>query len=273
MDRNFTSPNFDAARPRSNSLSHVPYYFFSASAPCHRRDAEHISSRLPPLHPISTAYEAPRFPASGHAVPSPTTACSTPHPNGDTEARFARLEAAIALLTLGHDSRRQDAPRDAVQPPNYGASADAVPLPAPVPTQATLLMPCVPVDDAVASAPGQRLAQPRSPDTPAATHIPPSSARPEWDPDDRDLLLKSSNRPRFTESSGIRIRAFLEDAENFLEMCGRPRNRWARFIISWLGANEAVKVRRSYFFSDGVDKAVLKNGVIMLFGRLEFEDS
>ena len=253
MDRGFTSPNFDAARPLSNSISHVPYYFFSASAPCHRRDAEHISSRLSPLHPIFTAYEASLFPASNHAVPSPTTAWSTPHPNGDIEARFARLEAAIALLTLGYDSRRQNAPRDTVQPPNYGASADAVPLNAPVQTQASLLMPCVPVDGAVASAFGKRLAQPPSPDTPAATHIPPPSARPEWDPDNRDLLLKSANRPRFTEFSGVRIRGFLEEAENFLEMYGCPRDRWARFIISWLGANEAEKVRRFHFFFDGAD--------------------
>ena len=28
MGRGFTSPNFDAARPHSNSLSHVSYYFF-----------------------------------------------------------------------------------------------------------------------------------------------------------------------------------------------------------------------------------------------------
>ena len=56
-------------------------------------------------------------------------------------------------------------------------------------------------------------------------------------------------------------------------MCGRPRDRWARFIISWLGANKAEKVRRSYFFSDDVDYTAFKNGLITLFGRLEFEDS
>ena len=103
--------------------------------------------------------------------------------------------------------------------------------------------------------------------------MPPPSARPEWDPDDRDLLLKFANRYWFTESFGIRIRAFLEDAENFLKMCGRPRNRWARFIIWWLGANEADKVLRSHLFSAGVNYVVLKNGVNTLFGRLEFEDS
>ena len=273
MDRGFTSPNFDAARPRSNSLSHVPYYYFSASAPCHRRDAEHISSRLPPLHPISTAYEAPRFSASGHAVPSPTTACSRPHPNGDTEARFARLEAAIALLTLGHESRRQHAPRDAVQSPNHGVAADAVSITIPIPTQTSLLMPEATVDSAVADAPGQRLAQQPPPAAPATTNPPPSSARPQWDSDDRDLLLKSAIRPQFTEAGGVRIRAFLESAENFLDMCGRPRDRWARFIFSWLGANEAEKVRRSHLFSDDEEYTAFKTGLITLFGRLEFEDS
>ena len=56
-------------------------------------------------------------------------------------------------------------------------------------------------------------------------------------------------------------------------MCGRPRDRWARFIISWLGANEAEKVSRSHFFSDDVDYTAFKNVLITLFAWLEFEDS
>ena len=95
----------------------------------------------------------------------------------------------------------------------------------------SILMPTVPVDGAVANAPGQRLTQPPPPAATATTNPLPSSARPQWDPDDRDLLLKSANRPQFTEASGVRIRAFLENAENFLDMCGRPRDRWAHFII------------------------------------------
>ena len=79
-------------------------------------------------------------------------------------------------------------------------------------------MPAVSVDNAVANALGQRLGQPPPPAAPATANLPPPSARPESDPDDRDLLLKSANRPRFTESLGVRIRAFLEDAENFLEV-------------------------------------------------------
>ena len=121
---------------------------FSASALWHCRDAEHISSLLSPLHPISTAYKASRFPASGNAVSSPTT-CSTPHYDCDTEARLARIEAAIALLTLGYDSRGQEASRDADQPPNHKASADAVLFTVPIPMQTSLLMPCVPVDGAL----------------------------------------------------------------------------------------------------------------------------
>ena len=138
----------------------------------------HISSRILPLYPILLEYKAPRFPASGHAVSSPTTACSTPHSNGDTEARLARIKAAIALLTLGHDSGRQKTSRDAVQHLNYGVYADAVPLPVPIPKQTFLLMPAATVDSAVVNALGQRLAQSPPPAAPATTNPPPSSARP-----------------------------------------------------------------------------------------------
>ena len=97
--------------------------------------------------------------------------------------------------------------------------------------------------------------------------------KPNWDHDDLDLLLRSANRTHYTESSGIRIRAFVEDAENFLEMCGRPRDRWARFIISWLNSNEAEKVRRSHFVADRIDYGTFREGLFTLFGRLDFEDS
>ena len=81
MDRYLSSPNFDATRPRSNSLSHDPYYFFSVSAPCYRRNAVHISSPLPPLHPISTTHEIPCTLPTVHAVYSPTTVCNSPQTN------------------------------------------------------------------------------------------------------------------------------------------------------------------------------------------------
>ena len=134
-------------------------------------------------------------------------------------------------------------------------------------------MPATQVDNAVANAPGQRLAQPLPTAAPAATNPPQPRARPLWDPEDRDMLLKSPNRPQFSESSGVRIRAFMENAENFLEMCGRSHDRLSRFIISWLGANEAEKVCFSHFFADDVDYTAFKNCLITLFGRLEFEDS
>ena len=56
-------------------------------------------------------------------------------------------------------------------------------------------------------------------------------------------------------------------------MCGHPRDRWARFIISWLGPNEAEKVRRFHFVADGVDYSKFREGLFTLFGRLDFEDS
>ena len=56
-------------------------------------------------------------------------------------------------------------------------------------------------------------------------------------------------------------------------MCGRPRDRWACFIISWLGPNEAEKVRRSHVVADGVDYDAFREGFFTLFGRLDFEDS
>ena len=56
-------------------------------------------------------------------------------------------------------------------------------------------------------------------------------------------------------------------------MCGRPRDQWARFIIFWLGPNEAEKVRRSHFVADYVEfYSKFRVGLFTLFGRLEFED-
>ena len=104
------------------------------------------------------------------------------------------------------------------------------------------------------------------------TSITLSSQKSEWDRDEKDLLLKSANRTEYTESSGINIRAFVEDAENFLEMCGRSPDRWARFIISWLGPKKAEKVRRSHFVADYVDYCKCRECLLTLFGRLDFED-
>lgn len=95
----------------------------------------------------------------------------------------------------------------------------------------------------------------------------------ECDYDDRDFLLKSPNRQHYTESSSIRISAFVEDAKNFLKMCGCCRDRWARFIISWLGPNKAKKVCRSHFIADGVNYGQFSEGLFILIGRLDFENA
>ena len=53
-----------------------------------------------------------------------------------------------------------------------------------------------------------------------------------WVATDRETLLKAASRQRFTETSGIKIRAFLADAELFLTLCSRPRDRWGFFVPS-----------------------------------------
>ena len=108
MDRYLSSPNFDASRPRSNSLSHDLYYFISASAPCYRRDAVHISTQLPPLHPISTAHEVPCTSAVVHYIQSFTTVCNSPQTNDDTQAAISQIAAALGSLNF--EIRRREAP-------------------------------------------------------------------------------------------------------------------------------------------------------------------
>ena len=56
-------------------------------------------------------------------------------------------------------------------------------------------------------------------------------------------------------------------------MCGRPRNRWARIILSWLGPNKAEKVRRSHFAANNVDYNSFCEGLFTLLGHLDFENS
>ena len=92
----------------------------------------------------------------------------------------------------------------------------------------------------------------------------------------RRIETFSSNRricSAIPEASGIRIRACVEEAENFLEVCGRPRDRWSRFILSWLGTNEAQKVRRFHFLGDAVFYEKFLDGLYTLFKRLDFENA
>ena len=93
----------------------------------------------------------------------------------------------------------------------------------------------------------------------------------EWNETDRETLLKTASRQRFTESTGMKIRACLADAKLFLKLCGRPRNRWAQFVLSWLGSDESEKVRRSHIADDVGDYDKFRDGLITLFGRFEFE--
>ena len=93
----------------------------------------------------------------------------------------------------------------------------------------------------------------------------------EWDAADRDTLLKAASRPRFVESSGVKIRSFLADAELFLTLCNRPKSRWAYFVLSWLGSEEAEKVRRSHVADSVAEYEKFRDGLVTLFGRFEFE--
>ena len=56
-------------------------------------------------------------------------------------------------------------------------------------------------------------------------------------------------------------------------MCGLPRERWARFVVSWLGSNKAETGRRSTFVADNVDYNTFPEGLFTLFGRLDCEDA
>jgi hypothetical protein len=93
----------------------------------------------------------------------------------------------------------------------------------------------------------------------------------DWDAADRETLLKAASRPRFIESSGVKIRSFLADAELFLTLCNRPRSRWAYFVLSWLGSEEAEKVRRSHVVDSVADYSKFRDGLTTIFGRFEFE--
>ena len=158
MDRELSSPNFNAARARSNSSSRVPDYFFSATSFHSHRNVDPKFSQLPPLLPITTNHEVPCTSVAVHAVPSPTTVCNSPQTNDVNRAAFSLITAAFASLNFDLDIRRREAPQSPMQPSMYGASADAVPQPVPILMPTSLLIPAVSVDSAVANAPGQRLA-------------------------------------------------------------------------------------------------------------------
>ena len=55
-------------------------------------------------------------------------------------------------------------------------------------------------------------------------------------------------------------------------MCGRFRDRWARFVVSWLGSNKAEKVCRYHFVDDNVDYNTFRECFVTLFGCLDCKD-
>ena len=94
------------------------------------------------------------------------------------------------------------------------------------------------------------LAPPVPPSCPLLLTLMVSAPSADWNAADRDTVLLASSRPWFTEASGMKIRAFLNDSELFLQLCGRPRARWGLFVMSWLGFAESDKVRRSHIVDD-----------------------
>ena len=59
-----------------------------------------------------------------------------------------------------------------------------------------------------------------------------------WDATNRETLLKAASRQRITQTSGIKISAFIADAELFLTLCSRPRDRWGFVVLVLLGSEE-----------------------------------
>ena len=181
---------------------------FSATS-YHNRHADPIFTQLPPLYPILTTYEISCPSAIAHADSIPTTVCDSPRGDDVIETALSQMSIILASLPAAFASlfsalRSSDTLQGKVQIPNDFAVRDAIPQHVPIPTQTSLLMPAFPVDGVDANAPGNRLAQP-SPTTAPATTNPPAPVRLEWDPDDRDLLLKSASRFQFTEVFGVII--------------------------------------------------------------------
>ena len=92
-----------------------------------------------------------------------------------------------------------------------------------------------------------------------------------WVTTNRETLLKAPSRQRSTETSGIKIRAFLADAELILTLCSRSRDRWGFFVLVWLGFENAEKVRRAHVSDTVASYDKFRDGLIALFGRFEFE--
>ena len=165
--------------------------------------------------------------------PQHSTASRALHPDILTTDQVSQMTAL--LERFGFDVVRRLDPTPYVSPAASGSFSESAPL-----LQHSASRHTAPLDTGAAGycadapAPDHRTGSHAAPPPPALRTPTPRLAPPPpaWDEKDRDLLLKSANRQRYIETSGIRIRAFVEEAENFLEMCGRPRDRWSRFILS-----------------------------------------
>ena len=288
-----STPRLIVIKMDSSSLHHLADVALSRGASSVVPDAsERITSprlRSCPLMPhIDTYFQlAVESPQPHNRAPAPTFQIQSHPASADTrhqstlEQTFAdfieQISAVLSRFELGiHQLAQQQTSQSSHQsPPTTLALSECElrrnPYPIPQTSQDSGF-------DAVRftlPATGQRTgANPNPSPLATTTSTPPLPPRkPEWDHENRDLQLKSANRPHYSESSGIRIRAFVEDAKNFLEMCGRSRARWARFIISWVGPNVAEKMRRSYFVADGVDYNAFREGLFIFFGRLDVQVS
>ena len=246
---------------------------FPAPPPLTRFD-DLLTAGVPlPDMPLRSSLSPPPTPPA-HPTASGVRPLPPPFPSNFVD----QLSSLLAAVGFGVHPLESDSP-SALPVPFMPADADCEPRRPPVALSPSSERCVFDAELAAAPAPGQRTARPRSsslsrsaPMASAAQSQPASTAIDDWDPDDRETMLKSSSRPRFTESSGMKIRAFLEDSELFLRLCGRPRSRWGLFVLSWLGVNEGEKVRRSHLAEKTADYDAFKDGLITLFGRLEFED-
>ena len=182
----------------------------------------------------SPAY-APSAPIASAAAASPTVLFSAP---GASPAALSSSDTPLLL--------------------SEAASVTASGILSSQPVLSTVAsMPVVPV----LSTPDQRstiLAAPVLPQLSTTAH-PPLSLY-DWDPPDRETVLKTASRPRFTESSGMKIRAFLDDVELFLRLCGRPRERWGLFVLQWLGIDEATRFDAAILWIRSQRTTSLKTG-------------
>ena len=94
----------------------------------------------------------------------------------------------------------------------------------------------------------------------------------DWTDADREPLVKSNSRQRDTEASGAKIRSFLADTELYLSLCKRPGEKWGYFVLSWLGTEEAEKVRSAHLADNLSDYATFCEGQLTLFAKSSLQE-